>query len=319
MITDVALERPVYRDDMIRRVLLVVVAGSAVAMLPWTWYLAASLPDRHDADQWRLAWVGFDLALVGCFALASWLGWRRHRVAIPVLAATAALLCCDAWFDILLDWAAPDRWASLLMAALVELPLAALLLMRARDLLVGGMPSRPLTRDDIAVHTDEAYLQLSRQLGTAGPATVPALAAALGVEAAEVRRRLADLGRGGHVRRDRRGRWRIAAQSIEMPRPEEIGGPDRDLVVDYLDRKYDHELRLLATAAGNRDRMGPWGKGYRSGAHLTAAELARFEREYRDLIARYCQLRAAPAGDTRHVLLRFYAFPSELAEPVAVQ
>jgi hypothetical protein len=92
--TGAALDRRTYRGGMIRRPLLVI-AGSAVTLLPWTWYLAASLPDRHDADQWRWAWVGFDVALIGCFAGASWLGWQRHRAAVPVLAATAALLCCE--------------------------------------------------------------------------------------------------------------------------------------------------------------------------------------------------------------------------------
>jgi hypothetical protein len=300
---------------MIRRLLLAMIAGCAVTLLPWTWYLAATLPDRHDADQWRWAWVGFDVALICCFAVASWLGWRRRRSAVPVLAATAALLCCDAWFDILLDWAAPDRWASLLMAVLVELPLAAVLLIRARELLVGGMASRPLTIDDIGIHTDDTCQRLLRQVSLAGPATAPALAAGLGLDTGEVTRLLTALDRGGYVRRDRHRRWRTNSQSIEMPTPDRVDTADRDLVRNYLDRKYDKELRLLATAAGNRDRMGPWGKGYRSATHLTEVELARFEHEYRDLIARYCQFRSTPAPDTREVLLRFYAFPRELAEP----
>jgi hypothetical protein len=35
---------------------------------------------------------------------------RRRRAAVPLLAAMAALLLCDAWFDVVLDWTSPDRW-----------------------------------------------------------------------------------------------------------------------------------------------------------------------------------------------------------------
>jgi hypothetical protein len=60
--------------------------------------------------------------------------------------------------------------------------------------------------------------------------------------------------------------------------------------------------------------MGPWGKGERAAVHLTADELARFDAEYLDLLTRYCLLRSGPAEGTRPVLVRFYAFPQELAE-----
>jgi hypothetical protein len=72
---------------MIRRLLLVIIVGAGAFLVPWTWYLAGSLPDKHGTDQWRLAWVGFDAALVGCFVAAAWLGWRRRRAedGCPVL------------------------------------------------------------------------------------------------------------------------------------------------------------------------------------------------------------------------------------------
>jgi hypothetical protein len=89
---------------MIRRVLLVFLGAAAVCLVPWTGYLAQTLPDRYEASQWRTAWVGFDVALACCFAGAAWLGLRR-RAAVPLLVAAAALLCCDAWFDVVLDWA----------------------------------------------------------------------------------------------------------------------------------------------------------------------------------------------------------------------
>lgn len=64
---------------MIRRMVLVFLTGAAVCLLPWTVYLAHTLPDRYDTCQWRAAWVGFDIALLLCFAAAAWLGLRPHR------------------------------------------------------------------------------------------------------------------------------------------------------------------------------------------------------------------------------------------------
>ena len=129
---------------MIRRLLLVFLGGAAVCLVPWIVYLAQSLPDRYDTGQWRAAWVGFDIALLCCFAGAAWLGLRRRRAAVPLLVATAALLCCDAWFDVVLDWESSERWTSVFLAAVAEVPIAVLLLVAARRLLAAN-PRRRLT------------------------------------------------------------------------------------------------------------------------------------------------------------------------------
>ncbi|WNI19047.1 hypothetical protein [Actinacidiphila sp. ITFR-21] len=39
----------------LRRLFLVVVTGSLLFLVPWIAYLSASLPARHEVDQWRLA------------------------------------------------------------------------------------------------------------------------------------------------------------------------------------------------------------------------------------------------------------------------
>jgi hypothetical protein len=109
-------------------------------MLPWIVYLVLNLPDEHHSREWKVAWVGFDIALLTGFGATAWLGWRRHRAAVPVTIATATLLCCDAWFDVTLDWSSSDRWLSLLSAVLVEVPLAVFLILRARHLLGTARP-----------------------------------------------------------------------------------------------------------------------------------------------------------------------------------
>ena len=113
-----------------RRPLLILLGVCAGALLPWIAYLLVKLPDNHASRQWRTTWVGFDLALVVCFATAAWLGWRRRRSVGAVLIITATLLVCDAWFDITLSWGYADWWQSVLMASCVEVPLAALLVHR---------------------------------------------------------------------------------------------------------------------------------------------------------------------------------------------
>jgi hypothetical protein len=61
--------------------------------------------------------------------------WRRLQVFIPWAVVTATLLCCDAWFDIVLDWNTDDLTGSILTAVFAELPLAALLLYVARRMI----------------------------------------------------------------------------------------------------------------------------------------------------------------------------------------
>jgi hypothetical protein len=61
--------------------------------------------------------------------------WLRRRIFIPWAIVTATLLCCDAWFDIVMDWNTPGLPVSLLTAGVGELPLAALLFYTARRLI----------------------------------------------------------------------------------------------------------------------------------------------------------------------------------------
>ena len=122
------------RGELTRLLLLGSTVGAAVCLIPWTGYLAVSLPERYSTHQWRLAWVGFDTALAFCFAAAAWLDWRRRRLAVPMHVVTAVLLCCDAWFDVMLESGSRQRWASILMALVAEVPLAVSLLLRARGL-----------------------------------------------------------------------------------------------------------------------------------------------------------------------------------------
>jgi hypothetical protein len=97
--------------------------------------LEVKLPRYYRAGGWRTSWVGFDVGLLLVFAATAWAAWRRRQMLIGCLMVLATLLCCDAWFDVTLDWGTSGFMVSVLSAALVELPLAAVALIGARRLL----------------------------------------------------------------------------------------------------------------------------------------------------------------------------------------
>jgi hypothetical protein len=97
---------------------LVVVAIPWVALL-WTW-----LPARDVSSHYRLAWVGFDVLLVLMLARTGWVAWHgRDHVELPAVCA-ATLLVVDAWFDVLTASSRAGFVQAVLLAVLVELPLA---------------------------------------------------------------------------------------------------------------------------------------------------------------------------------------------------
>lgn len=98
----------------------------AVATVPWVELLWATLPSRAVSEHYRLAWVGFDLLLVAALARTGWVAWHGgDHVELPAVAA-ATLLVVDAWFDVLTATGKGDVVNAVLLALLVELPLAGL-------------------------------------------------------------------------------------------------------------------------------------------------------------------------------------------------
>jgi hypothetical protein len=121
--------------DRRRAIILAVILVCCIVLAAWTGLLAATLPRYYRSGGWRGAWVGFDIALLAAFAATGWASWRRRQILIICLVVLATLLCCDAWFDVVLDAHTKGFQASLLSALLIELPLAALAILGARRLL----------------------------------------------------------------------------------------------------------------------------------------------------------------------------------------
>jgi hypothetical protein len=110
-----------------RRRFVVVMTVATLGLIPWVIVLAVTLPKHYIAGHWTLTWVGFDLALLTSLGLTAYSAWRRRQAVIGFAFLSAAMLTCDAWFDITTSTGPVDVVTSMASAALVELPLAAML------------------------------------------------------------------------------------------------------------------------------------------------------------------------------------------------
>jgi hypothetical protein len=116
---------------MIERIMrwrLALMLASVTVLIPWTVYLAITLPDRYVARNWVGTWVGFDIMLVAMLAATVVFGWRRRQLLFPTAFASGVLLVCDAWFDVLTSQPGADFVQALGSAFLLELPLAFVLI-----------------------------------------------------------------------------------------------------------------------------------------------------------------------------------------------
>lgn len=118
-----------------RTLLLAGVIICCAVLVVWIGVLAATLPRYYRAGGWRGAWVGFDIGLLIAFAATGWAAWRRRQILIICLVVLATLLCCDAWFDVVLDARTSGFEFSLASALVIELPLATIAMLAARRLL----------------------------------------------------------------------------------------------------------------------------------------------------------------------------------------
>ena len=127
---------------------------STAVLVPWVVYLAVTLPDDYQAQNWSTTWVGFDVGLVVLMSTTVVLGLLKRVAIILSACATGVLLVCDAWFDVMTSTAA-DRPAAVASALLLELPLAGFLLHGSAKLLqilvFGGGSAAAIWREPVTV------------------------------------------------------------------------------------------------------------------------------------------------------------------------
>jgi len=108
-------------------------ALAGIVLVPWIVFLVRMLPSTHAAAHWDVAWAGFDVGLALLLLSVAVAAWRRSPWLEGAATAAAALLVVDAWFDILTSSSHLELVVAILEAALVELPLALLCLLLARN------------------------------------------------------------------------------------------------------------------------------------------------------------------------------------------
>ena len=104
----------------------VLMAG--LAMIPWAFVLAYTLPSTTRAAHWSTAWAGLDsLEVIGLVTSGVALIRRYSWLCLPA-AVTATLLITDAWFDVTTSAPGSAATVAIAMAVFPELPAAGLCL-----------------------------------------------------------------------------------------------------------------------------------------------------------------------------------------------
>jgi hypothetical protein len=129
------------RTDWWRRPLVITISLAAtMAFVGWIAVLALTLPARYLGNHWNVAWVGFDVMLLISLVATGWAMAGRRPWAGAALMVSAAVLVCDAWFDVTTASGATTTLISIGLSA-VELPAAAGLAWAAIHLPVRGARS----------------------------------------------------------------------------------------------------------------------------------------------------------------------------------
>jgi hypothetical protein len=112
------------RPNTLRQWVIVVFGALGIGLLPWTIWLSSTLKPHHVTERWDVAWSGFDTGLALLFVLTAIAAYFRSPWVGALSAAVGTMLVTDAWFDVVLESHADELYRSLLLAVLVELPLA---------------------------------------------------------------------------------------------------------------------------------------------------------------------------------------------------
>ncbi|HEX6700258.1 MAG TPA: hypothetical protein VF101_05950 [Gaiellaceae bacterium] len=132
MVEQTQRPRPLARRGL-RHWALLLLAGFAVALFPWTVYLAYALPSRHLTPHWSIAWAGFDLMMAAGAIVTVVALLRGSRYLAIAASVTGTFLVSDAWFDLITSRPGSELFESSVFAAFGELPMAALCLWLAVD------------------------------------------------------------------------------------------------------------------------------------------------------------------------------------------
>lgn len=111
----------------------------SIVLVPWTFYLSVTLPERHLSSHWALSWVGLDVGLVMLLLLTGVLAYLKSDWVVISSTATGSFLLADAWFDIMDAHAGVALQQAVIMALFVEIPLAIISYMIAHSIVTRNL------------------------------------------------------------------------------------------------------------------------------------------------------------------------------------
>ncbi len=171
-------------------------------------------------------------------------------------------------------------------------------------------PPRRLGDEPAAIRAlaDPTSALIFDRLHRHGPATVSALARAIGEAPADVERHVEELARHRFVERqgERAGAWRAVSADLRLPQVERT--PESDEVARSW---FEPGLRALARFVEDEDEWAESATLSHAMLHLTRDELERFGAEYVALVRRYGRpVEQAPRG-ARMTTALLFAFPRD--------
>lgn len=147
------------KTDIISKRLSIAMFMGVVFLVPWTVYLAFTLPANFSAHYWAIAWVGFDIALILVLGFTAWAAYFQRQILVAASIVASTLLICDAWFDVIMSLGTNDAVFTIITAVLVEIPLAIFFIMLARKIMKRTLSIiNKLTGNDSASHIHDATL-----------------------------------------------------------------------------------------------------------------------------------------------------------------
>ena len=141
------LDEPPLVAPWVVRVYLVAAVAALLSLV-----VVTLQPPEQLATNWTTSWVGFDLLMAAAFAVTVVAARVRSPIAIAALAADAAILLCDGWFDTMTAHGRTELAIAVFCALAVELPLAVFSLVIAHRAVMRIAAARSLlARADVAV------------------------------------------------------------------------------------------------------------------------------------------------------------------------
>jgi hypothetical protein len=102
----------------------VFLAACVAVFVPYIIQLGLTSPSRVSSHNYGVAWVGLDVMELVALALTGFFAWTRSTWVAMAATGAAALLVCDAWFDVVTAHDSNDRMLAVAEAIVLELPMA---------------------------------------------------------------------------------------------------------------------------------------------------------------------------------------------------